>query len=206
MLEGESNEIRQSPLEKKFPGPGREPSAGGRLLTATTEGANALACALVVLMALAFGYEVSARYLFDDPTGFVNQFAAYSMPIITFLGAARTLRINGHVSVDIVTTRLPPRLRARIAAVMDSLSVVVLALVTIFASMTVLESYSYGTRSFATAVTFPEFIPQIVMPVGLLLLLLEQLRLTVLAWRRAKSNLVPEMNDEITSIERKAEP
>jgi len=196
MKKAKSNELSQFQRNINSSEVGTIWTTVGRVLSAVANGANALACVLVVLMALAFGYEVISRYFFAKPTGFVNQIAAYSMPLITFLGVAWTLRKNGHVSVDILTSQLSPRPRAILAAVMDSLSVVLLVCITVFAYMTVMESYEQGTRSFATAITFPEFIPQIVMPVGLLLLLLEQIRLAAIGWRQILRGEIPEMADE----------
>lgn len=161
-----------------------EPQAVGRCLSVLTGGAMAVACGLVLVMTLAFGYEVVARYFFNSPTGFVNQVAAYSMPLLTFLGAAWTLRTGGHVSVDILSSRLPVGNKALLEAVMETLSALLVAVVTVLACLTVVESYEEGTRSFSTAVTFPEFIPQLVMPFGLALLLMEQIRLCAGGWRR----------------------
>lgn len=67
---------------------------------------------------------------------------------------------------------------------METLYALLVAVVTVLACLTVVESYEEGTRSFSTAVTFPEFIPQLVMPFGLALLLAQQIRLCVDGWRR----------------------
>jgi TRAP-type C4-dicarboxylate transport system permease small subunit len=131
---------------------------------------DVLATALILILTAMIGYEVIARYVFSNPTGFANQFAAYSMPVITFLAAAATLRKDGHVSVDILSKRFPGRLQI----LTEGFSVVLIAFITIAAGFYVYESWESGTRTFSTAVTFPEYWPQMVMPIGLLFLTLQQ--------------------------------
>src|SRR3546814_13034056 len=50
--------------------------------------------------------------------------------------------------------------------------------------MEVIDNYESGTRSFSTVLTFPEYIPQVTMPIGLLILAGFQLSRLVDAWRQ----------------------
>lgn len=163
---------------------------GGRRHTfrAVVEGAgklgDMLATALILILTAVMGYEVIARYIFNSPTGFANQFAAYSMPVIAFLSAAATLRKNGHVSVDVLVKALSKRLRARLEVLTEAFSLVLVAAVTIAAGSYVYQSWESGTMTFSTAVTFPEYWPQMVLPTGLLFLTFQQLFGLVDALRR----------------------
>jgi TRAP-type C4-dicarboxylate transport system permease small subunit len=110
------------------------------------------------------------------------------MPIIMFLSAAHTLARNGHVVVDAFVRTLSSRARARLELVTDAMSVVLLLAVTSIASGVVFQSWRTGYRTFSTVLTFPEYIPQIVMPVGLALLTLQQVAQLVSSIRRRGGN------------------
>lgn len=163
-----------------------DPEAGVLEAIANRAGqaANAAAIWFVILVAAIFVYEVVARLVFNRPTGFANQLAAYGMPWIAYLAAARTLATNGHVAVDAFVLKLSRKSRARLEIATDTLSVLLLLVVTWIACGVVFESSQSGYRAFSTAFTFPEYLPQIVMPVGLALLTLQQLALLVGCVRR----------------------
>jgi C4-dicarboxylate transporter, DctQ subunit len=146
--------------------------------------ANGAAISFVMLVAATFIYEVIARRVFGNPTGFANQLAAYSMPFIMFLSAAYTLARNGHVMVDAFVRTLNPTARARLEIVTDAMSVLLLLAVTVIASGVVVQSWRTGYRTFSTVLTFPEYMPQVVMPLGLALLTLQQIATLVGSIRR----------------------
>ena len=160
----------------------------GALTRCAARLANAAAIWLVILVSVVFMYEVVARRIFQSPTGFANQLAAYGMPFIMFLSAAHTLARKGHVVVDAFVRTLSARTQARLEVVMDALSVPLLVAVTAIACGVVYQSWSAGYRTFATVVTFPEYIPQIVMPVGLALLTLQQIAELLSGIRRLHGN------------------
>jgi TRAP-type C4-dicarboxylate transport system permease small subunit len=132
--------------------------------------AEILAATLVLLLAVLISYEVVARYVFGHPTGFANQAAAYAMPIIAFFAAAATLRRNHHVAVDAVVNLLSARSRLRLAVLTEVLSLVAVTFMTWAMLMEVIDNYETGTRSFSTVITFPEYLPQVPMLIGLLIL------------------------------------
>lgn len=145
--------------------------------------AAAVAGALVLGLVLLFAYEVVLRTFFNRGTGLADQVAAYAMPAITFLSLAYTLHADGHVKVDVLVSRLSARWQSRLELVTDALSLAVCAALTWYTALTVLGSYRDGTRSFAAVWTFPEYLPQFVMPIGLLLLALQ---MSLLLFRRRK--------------------
>ena len=132
--------------------------------------AENIAAILVLMIAGLIGYEVIARYLFGNPTGFANQIAAYGMPFIAFLAAAATLGKNAHVTVDALVDALSKKNRQKLEPVTELISLLLLTGVTGMAVLEVHDNWLSGTRDFSTVLTFPEFLPQIVMPFGLALL------------------------------------
>ncbi|NYT44304.1 TRAP transporter small permease [Alcaligenaceae bacterium] len=135
---------------------------------------EAIAAFLILMLAALIGYEVIARYVFHSPTGFANQIAAYSMPAIALLAAGATLQKNEHVSVDALVNLLPPNRRLALLVFTEAFSVILLMAVTYLMMLEVHDNWQSGTRSFSTLITFPEYIPQFVMPIGLALLTLHQ--------------------------------
>ena len=67
---------------------------------------------LITILALIVGFEVVARYVFNRPTEWGPELSAMIFGTFAVLGAAYTLRKNGHVNMDIIYLALPPRGRA----------------------------------------------------------------------------------------------
>lgn len=67
---------------------------------------------LLVVMMLCISYEVVMRYFFLRPTRWVNDISGYIQFAVTFIAAAWVLREEGHVSIDIVISRLKPKTQA----------------------------------------------------------------------------------------------
>lgn len=182
-----------TPVSDQFPGGVVEDAEhagdGGFASAIGTLGriANGIAVVFTLALAAVFVYEIVARFVFNHPTGFANQLAAYGMPFIAYLAAARTLARNGHVSVDFFVIKLRPAARTKLELATDAFSVALLAFVTYIAAAAVFETWQTGYRAFSTSFTFPEFLPQLVMPIGLLLLTLEQAVRVLTGWRNLSS-------------------
>lgn len=67
---------------------------------------------LAVVMTVAVTYEVVLRYVFRSPTEFTLALTEYMLVACALLGAAYTLRQDGHVRVDLIINRLRPRARS----------------------------------------------------------------------------------------------
>ena len=66
------------------------------------------AISLVVLCALVL-YGVTMRYVFDNAPDFVEPVALLLVIAIAFFGAALKVRDRGHIGLDSLVTKLPPR-------------------------------------------------------------------------------------------------
>ena len=73
-------------------------------------------------------YDVTLRYLFDDPTVWAIDFASFSLTYLFFFALAPALEGGFHVSIEFFSQRASDRLR-RIAAVAASLLAVAFAAV-----------------------------------------------------------------------------
>jgi TRAP-type mannitol/chloroaromatic compound transport system permease small subunit len=63
-------------------------------------------CAFIIL------YEIIMRTIFESPTPWVAETTAMLCAACYFLGGAWNIKIDGHIRVDIIYSRLSPRVRA----------------------------------------------------------------------------------------------
>ncbi len=96
---------------------------------------------LVALMMVIVLYEVFMRYVINRPPMIADEFSAYMLVAVAYLGTAYTFRKKGHVRITSLVTRLPPR-------VADWLRVITLALGFIFSLVLLRSGYEYMISSF----------------------------------------------------------
>jgi len=70
-----------------------------------------VAMAQTAVMILIMMYEVIVRYGFNAPTLWANDLTYMTNGTLFLFGAAWTLRMNAHVRIDFLSTRLPVRLQ-----------------------------------------------------------------------------------------------
>lgn len=87
-----------------------------------------LGAALIMFTMLLVNIEVAMRYGVGVSLIYVVEICEYSMVYITFLGAAWLLKMEGHVKMDIVLNRLPPRAQV-VANIVTSILGIALCLV-----------------------------------------------------------------------------
>ncbi len=143
----------------------RDPGLLGVLTWATGRFCD---CIVLLLVAL-FGYELVARNLFNAPTGFADQLAAYMLPAISFLALARSLRSGSHVSVDVLTERIGPSSRLIMQRTCLALEVLVCVALAVLSTHTVIEAYQDNLREMIGQWVVQEYLPLMVIPIGLTL-------------------------------------
>lgn len=67
---------------------------------------------LIFLLILTLSYEVVARYAFNQPTQWSFDATYFLSSLVLVLGMAYTWQIDGHVSVDLISNKLPRRVNA----------------------------------------------------------------------------------------------
>ena len=89
----------------------------GRFLSRCIDIATLIAGALVALMMVQVAVDVVARYVVGRPLPATTVFIAqYYMLFVVFLALALPERTNSHISVEIVTERLPLRAQYHLAS------------------------------------------------------------------------------------------
>lgn len=87
----------------------------------TTWLARIAALILAVLCLTTFA-DVVARYFFNAPFAFTVEATELAMGLIVYLGVGLVTHDNEHVSADVVTLRLPDRLRTLVGLVTNGLA------------------------------------------------------------------------------------
>ena len=75
-------------------------------------------------------YEVLMRYAIHNPPAWVWEVSECMVYLIAFLGAAWLLKKNGHVSVDILYTRLHPKTKALIGMATSAVGMIICLIIT----------------------------------------------------------------------------
>lgn len=133
-----------------------------------------LALSKIFLIALIgiFTIEVVLRYVFNRPTGFADELSGYFLAGLVMMGVANTLRIGGHVRVELLHERLPDKIKSVLTIVMNLLAIGPLALLTWLSLELIAQYYRTGRLSFASILLVPMWIPVSLVPVGLAILIL----------------------------------
>jgi TRAP-type C4-dicarboxylate transport system permease small subunit len=122
----------------------------------------------VVVVTLLVSYDVLMRYFLNEPQLFVDELAGFLQVAIIFLGLAYTFLSGGHVRVDLLTTLIHPRRRARLRVATLALGVALLLGVAWTTAEAVFTALDLGRVS--AVMLYPLWLPMVLIPAGLLLL------------------------------------
>jgi len=155
-----------------------------RLLDFLSLAAGWVAAGFVVLIVLLMGVEILSRALLGTSTMVVSDYTGYFLVALVLLGLGFTLREDGHIRIKLVRMRLP----RDVGRVVDILVALAAAAMTVFALRSSLRLVTASLRLDMRADTVaqtPFWIPQLAIPVGLALLLIQLLAFII---RRVRSS------------------
>lgn len=144
----------------------------GKILDAVTKIVAVIAGILILMPALMVFYEVVMRGLFNAPTEWSIELSVYCVLIAGFLGMSVTYAAGKHIHVDIVVGSLSPRTRCFIEVFTTCVGI-------FFCAVFVMESFDMAILSLEMDNTSPStrctpmWIPQMALPIGMGLLLLQ---------------------------------
>lgn len=126
---------------------------------------------LVPTMMALIVVEVFMRYVLHSPLMIADEFSAYMLVALSYLGFAYTWRQGGHVRIEILVNRLAPR---------TSLKVRLVGLILVFIFMVEMDRMAYKMIAYAlkmnlrssTWLMFPLFWPQLTIFIGFVFLTL----------------------------------
>lgn len=123
----------------------------------------------ILAMGLILAYEVVARYFFNAPTIWAQETATYLYMWTMLAASSYTLQEGKHVHVDLVTERLPARMKMLAEMATSTIGLAFCAIVSIQAYQMIAATVRFGKVS-ATPLRVPLWIPQSALLIGFLLL------------------------------------
>ena len=112
---------------------------------------------------------VVGRYVLNLAILFIDEYTGYLLVLTTFLGLAYTLRTDGHIDVDLVVSRLPPRIKSGLRIATTAVALVLAVLLAIYTGDRTWSAYQMGSIA-TTPLETPLFAPQMVIPIGFAIL------------------------------------
>ena len=134
-----------------------------------------IAMFMISIAMLAVCAEVVFRYFSGESLTWVVDICSIFLLYVTFLGAAWLLRIDGHVNVDIVTSRLKPHVRYILDICVTIFSAIVFSVITWYGARFTIAQFKSGYYM-PTPLETPQWIVVIIVPLGSLLLFIQLLR------------------------------
>jgi TRAP-type C4-dicarboxylate transport system permease small subunit len=149
-----------------------------KIISAISLGAFILAGLAVIVIAITIVVEVIARDLFNHPLIDIVTIGRMGMGIVGLLAAAFTLRMKKHISIQLVVDRLPKRMGKIVHLVGIIISFFCLVFL-IWATFRLARFSQVQGINFEGLYTFPVYLPQMLVPLGLGLFALELLNTIV---------------------------
>jgi TRAP-type C4-dicarboxylate transport system permease small subunit len=128
-------------------------------------GAGLLAAACLALLALLVLAQIVGRW-FGMMVPAAEDFAGYLLAAASFMALAHTLREGAHIRVNLVTERLPTRLRYRLEGLVLAIGALFALWATWHAGAMVLESWRFGEVA-SGQLALPLWLPQAPLALGL---------------------------------------
>jgi TRAP-type C4-dicarboxylate transport system permease small subunit len=126
---------------------------------------------LVPIMVFMVAVEVFMRYVLQNPPMVADEFSAYMLVALSYLGLAVTWRRGGHVRITLLVSRLPVKLAGWLRLVVLIIIFIFMVVITHSAFSMVVYAYEINLRS-DTWLTFPLIWPQLTVFIGFLILTL----------------------------------
>jgi len=126
---------------------------------------------LVPIMVVMVAVEVFMRYVLKNPPMVADEFSAYMLVALSYLGLAFTWRRGGHVRITLLVGRLPVKFAGWLRLVVLIIIFIFMIALTHSAFNMVVYAYEINLRS-DTWLTFPLIWPQLTVFIGFLMLTL----------------------------------
>jgi len=132
-------------------------------------GAGVAAAGAIFVMMVIVAYEVVVRYLLHRPTIWTVEIAAYLLIFSSLLAATYTLWQRGHVSVELLYRRLPPKARLVLSLVNSFLALIFTAVFVWQGWLMTLKSWTAGWEHWGM-LGVPLWTTEILVPISGVLL------------------------------------
>ncbi len=144
---------------------------------------------LTALLTLVVGYDVFVRYLLKESSVGFQEFEWHLFAVIFLLSAAYTLKIDQHVRVDVIYTRMSEKKKAIVNLFGSLIFLIPFCVVAIIASKKfVINSFIMGETSPDAGGLPARYILKAVIPLSIFLLLLQGIALAFKSFLTLKSS------------------
>ncbi len=141
------------------------------LIEKLANGSGFISGLLVPIMMVLIVVEVFMRYVLHSPLMIADEFSAYMLIALSYIGFAYTWRQGGHVRIEILVNRLAPATKQKVR---------LLGLILVFIFMLEMDRVAYKMVAYAlkmnlrssTWLMFPLFWPQLTVFLGFVFLTL----------------------------------
>lgn len=103
-----------------------------------------LAAIIIVAMVGVLFYEVFMRYVMHKPPAWAWEICECMVYLIAFFGAAWLLKKDGHVSVDIIYSRLSPGIKRVVTIISSTIGMIICLLITWAGIWITIDHFSAG--------------------------------------------------------------
>jgi len=100
-----------------------------------------IAAILLVGMTFLVGTDITLRYVFYRPLGWVKEVSEYILVFLGFLVAAWILKDDGHVKMDLVLNNVSPRVQTMMNIITSLISIIVVFILTWFSLRVIIQFY-----------------------------------------------------------------
>lgn len=100
-----------------------------------------LSAVLVIFVLVTVSLGVVMRYFVHSPLNWVVETAEYSLVFITFMGAAWVLRMEKHVTMELVSKRLKPRNQDLLGIITSIIGVVICLVLVVYGTHVALDLF-----------------------------------------------------------------
>lgn len=138
-------------------------------------GMGAVSIVLAMTMIIS---NVIMRYIFKSPLQGIEEYSAYLMLVVVYMGLAYAMRLGRHINVEVAIRWLPKRARGGLEVVVSMVGLALMSVYFWFAWQLFMSNLQHGVRSIDVS-GIPMWIPQIFVWLGLLFLCLEMVTRTV---------------------------
>jgi len=135
---------------------------------------TAIGIMLVINLSIVFA-GVVFRYVLNQPLGWVYEVAVFLMMWSAFVGSAALTRQKGHVALEFLVTKLPPRLESWIKVFIGLMMILFLCIIINFS----LEMIAGLLKSRSPYLRLPMIWVYSSVPVGMGMILLQQIEMTI---------------------------
>jgi C4-dicarboxylate transporter, DctQ subunit len=149
----------------------------GRLLDRVNTLMIVIAGVLLVALTLIVGADITLRYGFSRPLGWVKETSEYILVFLGFLVAAWILKDEGHVKMDLVLNWLSPRAQTMMNIVTSAVSTLVVLVISWYSLKVTLDFYRTKLLT-PSVLELPKWIFILPIFVGSLLLAAQFIRRT----------------------------